>query len=274
MKRKLFAAVAFLFVFLLVGETCAREAIEKCPTGSINWTQGIVYASGMGPIEESLRETSRGKIIARRVAIVDCQRNLLETTKEVRITSTTIVRNAMLESDVVETAAYGLIKNAEIVSEDFDEEGIYHVTMKMPLAGKFLGVVLKKDMLFSKREPGRDRTLKMDVLPILSSWFRNLGARDAHAAEFVNEELTTLQKVLRLMKENGPEVGVRKLELLIDEFEKNTKYTGVLVDARKAKGFKMAACPLIRSANGKTIYPGQLRRHGRSRTTTARILRS
>jgi len=257
MKRTTILSLTFLFVCaFVVGETYAKEAVEKCATGSINWTQGVVYASGMGPVKESMKGTAKGKLIARRIAIVDCQRNLLETTKGVRLTSTTIVRNALLESDVIKTTVYGLVKNAEIVDEKFDQDEIYQITMKMPLAGKFLGAVLKKDMLFSKSDLYKQWAVKMDVLPDLSLLLGNLWIQDAHAAEFTGDELKTLKKVIELMKESGPEGGMKEIERIVSEQQKAIKFTGVLVDARTAKGFKMAACPLIRTADGKTIYPG------------------
>jgi hypothetical protein len=255
MKQLKTLIFTFLITFSFIGEAYAKEAIEKCLTGSINWTQGVVYASGMGPVKQSLQGTAKGKIIARRIAIVDCQRNLLETTKGVRLTSTTTVRNAILESDVIKTTVYGLVKHAEVVSEKFEQDGVYRVKMKMPLAGKFLGAVLKKNMLFSKNE--LTKQWAMDMLPNFYSLFRKLGIQEAHAAEFSGDELKTLRKVLELMKEDGHEAGVKEIERLVNEFQKGAKYTGVLVDARAATGFKMAACPLIRTADGKTIYPGK-----------------
>ena len=150
MKRRKTLIFTLLLTFFFIGEAYAKEAIEKFSTGSINWTQGVVSASGMGPVKKSLRGTARGKLIARRIAIVDCQRNLLETTKGVRLTSTTVVRNAILESDTIETKVNGLVKNAEIVNETFDQDRVYRVTMKMPLAGKFLGAVLKKTCSFPR----------------------------------------------------------------------------------------------------------------------------
>lgn len=100
---------------------------------SINWSKGDVTAIGVGypPEEMGLR----GNSIARRAAVVDAQRNLLEITKGVQIDAETTVENMTVSSDVVNSKVQGLLKGAQIFEEGNLDDGGYYVKMRIALYG-------------------------------------------------------------------------------------------------------------------------------------------
>ena len=98
-----------------------RNAVEiTTPSGIIDWSKGSVRAKGMGVVPPN-KTQAQGEVLARRAAIADLQRNLLETIQGVQIDAKTKVVDHMA-SDVVNTAVIGTIRGVEIVEEDFDGE--------------------------------------------------------------------------------------------------------------------------------------------------------
>lgn len=100
--------------------------VEETAHGTINWTEDYVEASGSAVPPTTAVNKAQGKLLARRGAILDLQRNLLETIKGVRIDSQTLMENFMVQSDVVRSEVEGWIKGVEIVREKWDGE-IYTV---------------------------------------------------------------------------------------------------------------------------------------------------
>ena len=78
------STTALLCIHSLV--LCAREVKHETATGGINWSQGIVYATGFGTASRDKNAAQR-RLLSRRAAVVDAQRNLLEITRGVRISS-------------------------------------------------------------------------------------------------------------------------------------------------------------------------------------------
>ncbi len=84
------------------------------------------YPMGMPP--------GAAKVMAKRAAVVDAQRNLLESVKGVAIDSETVVENFMLKNDVIKTKVNGIIQGATVISEDYSD-GVCHVVMAVPMHG-------------------------------------------------------------------------------------------------------------------------------------------
>ena len=78
----------WIVIFLLAFSLSARgkEVVIETSAGGINWSLGIVYAIGYGTANPDLTAAQK-RLLSRRAAMVDAQRNLLEITKGVRITS-------------------------------------------------------------------------------------------------------------------------------------------------------------------------------------------
>lgn len=91
--------------------------------------EGVLTATGAGIADGSRYPTStQAKLLSRRAAMVDAQRNLLETINGVRITGGTTVENMMVTSDKVGSRVQGMIRGAFIVSENSYEDAGNWVT--------------------------------------------------------------------------------------------------------------------------------------------------
>lgn len=74
--------------------------------------------------------------MARRAAVVEAQRNLLETVKDVAIDSETNVEMSMTLNDTIHSEISGVIRGARVIDEEYiPEDGIYRVTMSVPMYG-------------------------------------------------------------------------------------------------------------------------------------------
>lgn len=113
----------------------------------------MVTADGFGTLPVG-RPAAQAKLMARRAAVVDGQRNLLETIYHLSVDSNTTVENSVLTSDVIQTKVSGILSGARVVSEEFDG-GIYHVVMAVPKygAGSVADVVYRDVLKSTSAEP-------------------------------------------------------------------------------------------------------------------------
>ncbi len=93
-----------------------------------------VEAEGFGLPPAFATSEAQSRLMARRAAITDAQRNLAEQIAGVQVDSETTVQNMQLASDTVKTHVSALIKGAKVISESY-EDGAYHVVMALPIYG-------------------------------------------------------------------------------------------------------------------------------------------
>jgi len=108
---------------------------ETGELGRVSWEQGVVEAIGTGLPPENARSVAQANVLARRAAIVDAQRNLVESIQGVQVDSETIMKNLQISSDVVTTKVSGLIKGAKIIRQQVMPDGSYQVVMTLNLYG-------------------------------------------------------------------------------------------------------------------------------------------
>jgi hypothetical protein len=102
----------------------------------VDWTTGIVTATGVGYGPPDMIGTTPGQLLAKRAAHAVALRNLLEAFKAVRVDSTTTVKNHVAISDEIQVKVNGLVENARIVGERDLEKGGYEVKLEMKLTGR------------------------------------------------------------------------------------------------------------------------------------------
>ncbi len=111
-----------------------QPIVETLPNGKIDWTEQFIESKGMSVIDsERFKNPAQAKLMARRGAIADAQRNLLEIIKGVRVVSETKVVDMITESDYILTQVDGLIKNAQMIGEEVEKDGIIEVRMRVPI---------------------------------------------------------------------------------------------------------------------------------------------
>jgi hypothetical protein len=86
----------------------------------LNWTQSYIESMGVGVPPKNM-DGAQAKAMAKRAAIVDLQRNLLEFVKGVRIDARTTMDN-FIADDFVRQEVNGMIKNVELLEGEWDGE--------------------------------------------------------------------------------------------------------------------------------------------------------
>jgi len=123
-----------------------QEVIEYIENGSINWTKGIIQAKGVGAPPEEYYGKPKARPMALKAARLDAVCNLLEVTKGVRIDSNTLVKNFAVTDDVIMAEVSGMVKEAQIVKQEYLSDGTVEVTMQMSLYGGFAQLVLPQEI--------------------------------------------------------------------------------------------------------------------------------
>lgn len=138
MKKSLIALSSALAFSIAVGALPLNDYVA--PTRvlaaeyQMNSSVETITAEGYGRMPVNMPAGS-AKVLARRAAVVDAQRNLLESVKGVAVDSETTVENFMLKSDIIHTKVNGIITGARVVSEEMQPDGVYKVTMAVPVYG-------------------------------------------------------------------------------------------------------------------------------------------
>lgn len=149
MKKKslLLYLLSIFFLFPTLGHSQQwQEIVEQLGKGNINWTKGVVQATGIGVPPERFYGKPQARPMALRAAQLDAYRNLLEITQGVRINSETTVKNYVTENDVIMSKVRGLVKGAHIVKQDYMSDGTVEVVLEMTLKGEFAHIILSKEI--------------------------------------------------------------------------------------------------------------------------------
>lgn len=238
----------------------AKDVIESLPGGAINWTEGYVYADGYGTASPDIKLNAQRRLLSRRAAVVDAQRNLLEITKGVRLTSMTKVSDMMVANDTTATRVRGVVQGAQIVKENYQND-IYSVEMRMPVGGKLMEAVLDEQQLAkAPEEPLFDTARLAEAVDSFLSFLVPSSFADAPLRLGSNDEAGTVRRILDWLRSDQPgdvEAVEAALEESIDSFERGARFSGLLVDASKVGSFQVAAVPRIRTEEGEIIYPSE-----------------
>jgi len=243
----------------------ADDVVEKASSGEINWTQGIIYAKGYGTAKEGLSAPQK-RLLSRRAAVVDGQRNLLELTKGVRLTSMTKVVDQIVEGSTTATRIQGVIKGAVPVEENYQND-IYTVTLAMPIGGDLLQAVMPKqaDLAFhNARRSWSEQLLARFSLrtPVNQSliWIENqVFSRAFASSTFVlsnQQEADTARRIIEWIESNKPGNVAESLRASVNEYAAG-EFSGLLIDATAVADFEIATIPTIRAEDGSVVYPSQ-----------------
>ncbi len=202
-----------------VSATQWAQIVEKIGNkGSVNWSAGYIEAVGIGAPPQRFIGQPNARPMALRAAEQVAKRNLLEITKGVRIDSTTIVKDFVVESDIINSQVEGIIKGAQIVKQDYMSDGTVEVTVRMPLFGELSQAVMPKVL---ERKP--------DVQPpVAQSPVRPPPASPAYVPPPPTPPVTSAPS-------SGP------------------VFTGLVIDARGIQT-RPAMAPKILDENGQEVY--------------------
>jgi len=258
MKKENLLAISVLVVSMFASFTAFAE-----PSSGMDWKSGYISVSGTGVPPAKVTHLGKARAMACRAAKVDALRNLLEATQEVRVDSVTLVKDAMIESDLISTTVAGLVRGARMSDKHLIPDGSCEVTATMAVAGGLFSALISEEA-FSKQTSGaklsglsfsdrmRELQQRLSKVGLISS---------AHASpipvlklESV-DQLELAKKIQQALEAKGDKVGSFIVGRAIIDYIKVRDFTGIVIDASSVTGFKPAALPWIRGHKGNKLYP-------------------
>lgn len=140
MKR---VVAVILMIFFVITGISAQEAnmVEQMDKGEIDWTQLVIKAVGIGAPNPNLPAAAQ-RPAAKRAALQDAQRNLLEIIQGVNVTSETTVENFMLKDDVIRSKVQGVLRGYKEEKIKYMSDGTIEVILSIVITGDIAKIML------------------------------------------------------------------------------------------------------------------------------------
>jgi hypothetical protein len=257
--------LAILLALAGIASARADNYIEWVGANSgIDWTQGKAQAEGAG-LAKAGSPPSLAKLMACRAAVVDAQRNLLESVQGVRVEGITIVDKLMLESDIIKSSVQGLLRGSVISDRRPQADGTCEVTLTAPLAGNFATQVYTE--IFDEKDNEGLSDLVLDGSRWLASIinaisFDLITQAYAETTDSWQEPLNNLAQrisALETLLSARPKLTIAK----------DLGPTGLVIDAR-GSNFIPSMSPKIRKLRAGIIYPNA--KHQKTRTNRGQLV--
>ncbi|NVM20848.1 MAG: hypothetical protein HWN68_03590 [Desulfobacterales bacterium] len=169
-RAKLFVAagVAAMVVGMTAQYLVAKrhELVQKVGThGRVNWSNGIIYAKWVGAASRKFGKNTRAGSTAQKVEMA-AYSNLLETVKDMRIDSSTSVKDFMEKHDVIRSQVEAVIKGAEVAKREYLSDGTVEVTLALKLTGGFAQLILPQDIKHVREVKTIPKTAAKEQKPV------------------------------------------------------------------------------------------------------------
>ncbi|MBW1674949.1 MAG: LPP20 family lipoprotein [Deltaproteobacteria bacterium] len=146
-KLAIISIVIFLSLFFVIPrEACAQNAVESFENGKIDWTTGVASAIGIGAPPPKPVNMAQARAMAKRAAVIVARRNLLEIIKGVRIDSLTLIKDFVVQSDIIRNQVDGYLERSQVVDIAYMSDGSVEATVAMNLRGGFSNLMLPKSI--------------------------------------------------------------------------------------------------------------------------------
>jgi hypothetical protein len=223
------------------------DAVETVGLGTVNWTTGVVTATGLGAPPGNAVNLAQARAMAERAAYSVAVRNLLEVVKGIQVDSVSIVESSMVKSDAVRTRVSGLVKGAQKIKTEDQPDGAVEVTVVISLSGELLDAVIPKE--FGRHGTTAVLAPKAPVAPPPAPLAVPKVEPPAPSSTPPPAPAPApTPPTAQLEPAPSPGSGqVPSAEV----------YTGLLVDAR-GLGLRPALAPRLLDENGKELYAGDI----------------
>ncbi|MDA8098872.1 MAG: hypothetical protein M0042_04540 [Nitrospiraceae bacterium] len=256
----------FTMAFSRSANASSTDAIETVGQGSINWTVGEVYATGIGAPPPNAVNAAQARAMAERAAMVVALRNLLEIVKGVRVDSETVVENFVTKSDVIRTRVAGIVRGAMPVKKNYFSDGSVEITVGMKLSGALMDAIVPGDFGRSASLPPlAPQPFKPSVPASKPLQPAPVPQVPEQRKEPAKPELLKREPQKPAVQQPSPAPPVKKTEPASPQPSaepataqfKGGKATGLIIDGR-GLGLKPALLPKIVDPQGQEIYVGQV----------------
>ncbi len=247
MKKTIFIlTILMTFAWAQYGYGVVPGAVvEQTDKGSINYSQGIITATGIGTLPEYAVNPGQARAMAIRAAKVDARRQLIEMVNGITLTSETTLRNRMAD-EVVKEKVEGVIRGAYQVGEtSYLSDTSVEVTMAVSMSG-ISEVVTPAPVQTAPAVIAQPETI--DAAPVQSGPFtgiiidaKGLGVRPAMAPKIVNQGGTIVYGPGNYTREYAIQYGVAGYSKSLENARDDVRVKGnpMVVKAISVQGTNM-----------------------------------
>lgn len=211
-----------LTLFLTICAMLLAMTASVFAADNVDWENHVIRVTGTGapPANGS---PAQKRMMAKRAAIADGYRQLVEAVKGVNVDGETTVANFITTSDIVRTRVNGMVQGARVISEKFAPDGGYEVVMEAPLFG------VSNSLASAVMEPPvRQEEFPQPVPEVIPSLPADSAATGVDMYSTVNNNMSSSMSAI-----GG--------------------YTGLVVDCR-GLGLNPVMSPVIKNEQGVSIY--------------------
>lgn len=231
--------ILIVALILCISVLQARDVIDDTGICKINWTKGFITCIG---------ESAEGqnKYAAKIAAKVIAKRNMLEVIKGVRIDSLVTVKDGMFSSDVIHSRVSGVIRGAQIISNDFNtQRGSAEATAKLFMGKDLLSALMSDSTKLSWNEK------------IEKFWSGISFITTANASTYGYKDKELLQKLMQDFRSRGDKKSTQYIENILEDISKNS-YSGILIDVSNISKFEKALIVKLVDKDGVEVYPSNI----------------
>jgi len=248
-----FAIIALVLVTLMAPAMiwAQVEVVQHFDNGSINWSAEKVIAVGIGAPPTSTANMAQTRAMARRAAITVARRNLLEITQGVQLDSLTLVKDFIVQSDVVRTSFQGVVRNAQVIDTAYMSDGSVEVTMMMSLTGEFANVVLPPVPKVTQPSPPvvSDMAGSEEIYTGLVVDARGLGVRPAMSPKLQSESGREIYGLAMINRQYAVQLGMVGYVKDLTAAQTNSRVTKNPLTVKATRVSGPAKCDIVISDN-------------------------
>lgn len=115
MRQFLTAAAIMLMASVTSAEPLSQSCSQQGDSACIDWDRQLIIAEGIGVPSATAKSIAQKNATAERAARLDAARNILEMAKGVNLSSSTTLKDAMLQDDTVRTRIQGVLYGLRVV---------------------------------------------------------------------------------------------------------------------------------------------------------------
>jgi hypothetical protein len=151
-KTIVYSLFSLLSLSLIVNVNAENKnhVVQEFGKGSIDWTDKVIKVTGSGAVPSD-KPLGQARLLGEKAAISDAYRQIAEIVYGVRVNSTTIVKDFIVESDVIKTKVDGFIKGAKRGEKRITSDGNIEYDLSVSLFGQnALSDVIDLDLQIKK----------------------------------------------------------------------------------------------------------------------------
>ncbi|HBI29818.1 MAG: hypothetical protein VX420_05750 [SAR324 cluster bacterium] len=134
MRQFLTAVAIILMASLAAAENLSQSCSQQGDSACIDWDRQLIIAEGIGVPAQTAKSVAQKNATAERAARLDAARNILEMAKGVNLSSTTTLKDAMLQDDTVRTRIQGVLYGLRVVGTPrYFSDGSVRIRMEASL---------------------------------------------------------------------------------------------------------------------------------------------